>query len=554
MFAAAILPLLLLMQEPPPAACHDEDAVGWVPVELMQRPITIQKDVGRVHEAVTTKSPEAQAFYDQGLALLHSFAYIDAARSFHQALRHDPGLAMAYVGLSRAYSYWDVAPARDMVAKAEALAGGAAPREQRRVALRRLQVESMTDPGSPAKVAAYKKALEEALVAEYDNVELWLLRGNLEDPYLAAGGIGQMGGLGSIPFYEKVLTMAPDHLAAHHYLVHSNERVGRIDDALRHGARYAALAPGVPHARHMYAHDLRRVGRTREAIAEFEAADALERAYQARESLGPEMDWHHAHNLELLVMSHQQQGEMARVETLMARLNAIRPVTEGRAMNQGDWPAYLLSRGRVADARSAAEAMTRSPWAAGRAMGHLALGEIAVGRKDAAEAERRLAAAEAEAPAVTGVRARLIQGTLATLADRLRGEIWLLGSRRAEGRELIKAAQVKLRARPGPDAWIQTVFELDAIARLAREVGDWELADHTARQLLEHDPGYGGSHYAFALVAAHRGDSEAARKAFEEATRRWEHADESLPELRHARAELARPSRRASTAAEGATP
>src|SRR5690242_3873580 len=100
MIAAAALPLFAVLQAAASGACHEEP-VAWIPAELMARPITLQPDVGTVHEAVTTRSPEAQAFYDQGLALLHSFAYIDAARSFHQALRLDPQLAMAYVGLSR---------------------------------------------------------------------------------------------------------------------------------------------------------------------------------------------------------------------------------------------------------------------------------------------------------------------------------------------------------------------------------------------------------------------------------------------------------------------
>jgi hypothetical protein len=192
-------------------------------------------------------------------------------------------------------------------------------------------------------------------------------------------------------------------------------------------------------------------------------------------------------------------------------------------------------------------------------MGHVLLGEIALHGGDVAEAERRLAASEKEAPAVTGYRAPLIKGSLAAQADKLRGQIWLRGERRAEGRALLKATQAKLRARPGPDAWIQTVFELEAMARMAREVGDWDLAEHTARELVDHDPGYGGSHYAMALVAAHRGDAEAARNAFAEAARRfaeaarrWDHADAGLPELRHAQAELAKPGRRAS--AGGATP
>ena len=64
---------------------------------------------------------------------------------------------------------------------------------------------------------------------------------------------------------------------------------------------------------------------------------------------------------------------------------------------------------------------------------------------------------------------------------------------------------------PGPDAWAQTLFTIEAIARAAREAGDWELAAWAARQMLEHDPNYAGSHDALALVAEHRGDAQTAR-------------------------------------------
>jgi len=76
------------------------DAAGPVPREILERPLPLRQGIGKVHEAVTTSSPEAQAFYDQGLAYLNSFVWIEAARSFHQALRLDPCLGMAQLGLS----------------------------------------------------------------------------------------------------------------------------------------------------------------------------------------------------------------------------------------------------------------------------------------------------------------------------------------------------------------------------------------------------------------------------------------------------------------------
>jgi hypothetical protein len=71
-----------------------------LPAELLERPLPLRHGIGPAHEAVTTSSADAQAFYGQGLVYLHSYVWIEAARSFHHALRLDPKLAMAQLGLS----------------------------------------------------------------------------------------------------------------------------------------------------------------------------------------------------------------------------------------------------------------------------------------------------------------------------------------------------------------------------------------------------------------------------------------------------------------------
>jgi glutamine cyclotransferase len=42
------------------------------------------------HRDVTTRSPEAQRFFDQGLQLLYGFNHDEAVRSFQAAARLDP--------------------------------------------------------------------------------------------------------------------------------------------------------------------------------------------------------------------------------------------------------------------------------------------------------------------------------------------------------------------------------------------------------------------------------------------------------------------------------
>ena len=84
-------------------AQHAAHAVPSIPQALLERPVTLRSGVGAMHDDAGTKSREAQRFYDQGLAYLHNYAWIEAARSFHQALKADPDLALAHVGLSYAY-------------------------------------------------------------------------------------------------------------------------------------------------------------------------------------------------------------------------------------------------------------------------------------------------------------------------------------------------------------------------------------------------------------------------------------------------------------------
>jgi tetratricopeptide (TPR) repeat protein len=538
----AALPLPATAQvaaDDPHAACA---AVGYVPRELLEKPVALRDGVGagrgpgQAHDPASTSSAEAQAFYDQGVAYLHSYVWIEAARAFRQVLRLDPKLALAYVGLSRvATALEDKPAARRELEQAEALAADVTPRERRRIALRRVQLDALEDLASAEKHAAYKKALDEALAQDISDVELWLLRGNTEEA--TAAGRGQRGGASSVAFYERALAVSPDHLAAHHYLVHSHEMIGRIDDALVHGEAYVRLAPGVPHAHHMWAHDLRRVGRTRDAIAEFRKADALENAYYAAEGIPAELDWHHQHNLDLLATSHQHQGQMREAEALMRRSFGMPPPYEYSAFNKKEWPAFLLSRGRGTEAREAAQTLVASRFAAARAIGHVALAQVALskGSFDGARAEAELAQRESEAVDLTLWAAR---NPLLPYLDLVKGSLQLR-SEPAAGRALLEDVGRRLRALPGPDAWMQALFVLESIARTAREASDWELAERMARQMLEHDRAYAGGHYALGLAAEQRGDAALALEAFATAARLWDQADGDLPELQRVRRSVA---------------
>jgi tetratricopeptide (TPR) repeat protein len=247
---------------------------------------------------------------------------------------------------------------------------------------------------------------------------------------------------------------------------------------------------------------------------------------------------------------------MRTTEQTMRERARLRPVMANIEFNGKAWPGFLLATGRPKEALAAANELSAGRWQTGRAVGHALAAKalLALGRVDEARKEMDVARAELDkAPVTSGY-----PGSSRTFAepyvDAARGELLLRTGARDEGRALLKEVQARIRAVPGPDAWMEALFRLEDIARVAREVGDWDLAEYTAEQMREHDAAYAGTHYALGLVAEHEGNRAAAQKAFAEAVRLWAKADSDLPELREARARGAALAAAAARAETGSSP
>src|ERR1700746_1012834 len=83
--------------------------------------------------------------------------------------------------------------------------------------------------------------------------------------------------------------------------------------------------------------------------------------------------------------------------------------------------------------------------------------------------------------------------------------------------------QEETTAMPGPDGWSEALFQLESIAKIARRVGDWELVEHRAQKMIQHDPSYAGG--AMGWVAEHQGDMAVAREKFATAEKFWSKAE-----------------------------
>ncbi|MBA3949268.1 MAG: hypothetical protein H0X44_04910 [Acidobacteria bacterium] len=481
---------------------HGPTVAGRIPLEILVRPVGIRQGIGKVSHPTSTKSPEAQAFYEQGLAYLHSYQWIEAARSFNQAIRIDHDLALAWVGLSRAYSgLEDPVLARDAQKTAETFTH-VTPREARWIAVRSKQLDAL-EAGQGAKGDAayfpYLNALNAAIEGDPSDAELWSQRGNAEDAGRPLGR-GQRGTASSIAFYEHAIALVPGHFGAHHYLIHTYENIGMFDKALEHGKVYADAASDVPHALHMYAHDLMKLGRTAEAIDVFGRANKIELAYYEREKIARDYDWHHTHNLALLALSHRHEGNLDEAERL---LRDGASVDQQTATRKGYYTGVLLdllyARGRHDEVIREATALTTWKPGAVRALGHsmAARSLMATGRVEAAAPHIKALENETSEGGMYGTFADLHAGLA-------RAEYELRTGKRAEGAERLRQVMATARAQRTPDGWIEGLFTIESAFLVAKAVEDWALAADASARLMDHDKAYMGSQSAASAIAERR--------------------------------------------------
>ncbi|HEY5459242.1 MAG TPA: hypothetical protein VIJ81_07220, partial [Sphingomicrobium sp.] len=87
---------------PKAAAMHDRIAMAAAFVAQAATPagIRLYDGLGKVHFPITTSSPEAQRYFDQGMGFAYGFNHAAAIASFREAQRLDPGCAMCFWGES----------------------------------------------------------------------------------------------------------------------------------------------------------------------------------------------------------------------------------------------------------------------------------------------------------------------------------------------------------------------------------------------------------------------------------------------------------------------
>jgi tetratricopeptide (TPR) repeat protein len=292
-------------------------------------PAKILTGQGTVHLPITTNSAEAQKFFDQGLAQMHSFWAREAERSFLQAAQLDPTAPMPYWGIAMvAAGDWrprfqidtgrsafgePKRPAtknRAEIAAEKAVELSAVPRKA--TELEKLYIASVAarrDRKQKDGDEAFVKGLRSLLAKHPDEVEaktylaLMIMRGFTTPDKKPK----QSTSMEAATILRDLAVKVPDHPGVHHYIIHGFEGSSFASDAWPSCKRYSELVTNIPHALHMPGHIYSQTGKWDEAIQSFSAAADNERSYMKADAMYG--NGHHGHNVNYLATAYSFEGK-----------------------------------------------------------------------------------------------------------------------------------------------------------------------------------------------------------------------------------------------------
>jgi len=261
-------------------------------------PAKLLPGMGTVHLAITTSSPEAQQFFDQGLAQMHSFWAREAERSFLQAAALDPTAPMPYWGIAMvAAGDWrprfqldtqdkffgrTAQPARSRARVAAEKAAELVQSPGKATDLEKMYVAAVLarrDANAKDPEEAFVKGLRALLAAHPGEIEaelelaLTIMRGFTQPDHKPAAP----GSTEAVEILRGLATQAPEHPGVHHYIIHGFEGSSFAKDAWPSCEKYAQLVTNIPHALHMPGHIYAQTGRWSDAAKSFDDAAKNER-------------------------------------------------------------------------------------------------------------------------------------------------------------------------------------------------------------------------------------------------------------------------------------
>ncbi|HKP71142.1 MAG TPA: tetratricopeptide repeat protein [Pyrinomonadaceae bacterium] len=511
------------------------------------RTATLDAGLGEVDHPVSTKNPEAQKFFNQGLAYLFAFNHDEGVLSFKRAAELDPNLAMAYWGMSlgQGANYNDpgnterFALAFVNLQKAVELAPKAS--EAERSYINALAKRYSKDPAADkTKLAAdYRRAMAD-LVKQYpDDLDAATLYAesmmNLRPWQLwSLDGKPAEGTLEIIGVLEGVLRRNPNHTGANHYLIHAVEASPNPEHGLAAAMRLGGLAPNAGHLVHMPSHIYLRTGDWDESVKSNERAVIADRNYiQKSGATGIYPAMYYNHNVHMLASSHASHGNYAGAWTAAQELpKNIGPLVAAVPPLEMFMPYPIVTMVRFQKwdemmkypKPDSKMLITTAYWHFGRGMALANTGK-------AADAEKELASMRdvvKTIPATANLFTTPVSVAMKVGDEMLAGEIALSRGDRKAAIETLRAAAVsesKVNYAEPPD-WDLPVRE--RLGRVLLQDGQFAAAETAYREEINRNPRNGRALFGLAEALTKQGKTTSAdfvRKQFEEA---WANADTKL--------------------------
>jgi len=260
---------------------------------------------GEIDFKVTTKSPEAQQFFSQGVGQLHGFWDFEAERSFRQAAALDPDCAMAYWGMAMA-NYGNAKRGKGFAEEAKKRRDKVGEKEKMWIdGLVAYFDESKGD--RKKRLREHVRSIEKIALKYPDDVEAkaFIMKQiyynhSKGHPIPSHYAINQMA--------EAVFRVQSNH-PTHHYRIHLWDREDP-KQALASAAAGGPAAPAIAHMWHMPGHIYSRLHRYADAAWQQEASARIDHQHMIRFQLIPDQIGNFAHNNEWLIRNLNHLGRV----------------------------------------------------------------------------------------------------------------------------------------------------------------------------------------------------------------------------------------------------